>query len=284
MPLGAAVSGLFNLGAGLIGSSATQQSNKVQAQAAAANIENQRLFAKKGIRWRVDDAKKAGIHPLYALGANTTSFSPVSVGHTPDTSMANALAQTGQDVSRAIDATRTHPERIDAFTQSVRDLSLQKMGLENELLGAQIAKIRQTSVPALPSTAPNQWLIDGQGQTAAALAPGLVDDQPLERVVGDPAAPHREPGAITDLGYVRTPGGYMPVMSKDAKERLEEDWPGMLAWNLRNRLMPTLGLNQQRPPDSLLPDGYDFWTYNPIYQEYRPGKYPDWHRRLQNRR
>lgn len=43
-----------------------------------ANIQQQREFAQKGIRWRVSDAKKAGIHPLFALGANTASFSPVA--------------------------------------------------------------------------------------------------------------------------------------------------------------------------------------------------------------
>lgn len=44
------------------------------------NWANQREFAKHGIRWRVEDAIAAGIHPLAALGVNTASGSPVSIG------------------------------------------------------------------------------------------------------------------------------------------------------------------------------------------------------------
>jgi hypothetical protein len=41
-----------------------------------ANKANQQMqydFAQKGIQWKVKDAKKAGIHPLYAMGASTQS-------------------------------------------------------------------------------------------------------------------------------------------------------------------------------------------------------------------
>ena len=41
------------------------------------NIKYQKQFAQHGIRWKVEDAKAAGLHPLYALGANTHSFTPV---------------------------------------------------------------------------------------------------------------------------------------------------------------------------------------------------------------
>lgn len=116
------------------------------------NIELQKQFAQEGIRWKVADAEAAGIHPLYALGAQTSTFSPVSVGgpatggQTPATGMANALAASGQDISRAIQATRTQSEREEAYMKSVRDLQLTNMGLQNELLGAQVAKMRADQV------------------------------------------------------------------------------------------------------------------------------------------
>ena len=51
--------------------------NKAQADQAQANfIKNfnyQDLANKNNIQWRVEDAKKAGLHPLYALGAPTIS-------------------------------------------------------------------------------------------------------------------------------------------------------------------------------------------------------------------
>lgn len=45
----------------------------------SANRENrlmQEKFASQGIRMRVEDAKAAGLHPLFALGANVPSYSP----------------------------------------------------------------------------------------------------------------------------------------------------------------------------------------------------------------
>lgn len=104
----------------------------------------QREFAQSGIQWKVADAKKAGIHPLAALGAQTHSYSPVSVG---GNDFGTGIAAAGQDVSRAIDATRTAPQRSAAVVKTMQDLELTRMGLENELLASQIAKIRVAGHP-----------------------------------------------------------------------------------------------------------------------------------------
>lgn len=40
------------------------------------NAALQREFAQHGIQWKVADAQAAGVHPLYALGGGTPSFSP----------------------------------------------------------------------------------------------------------------------------------------------------------------------------------------------------------------
>lgn len=73
-------------------------------------MDAQREFAQHGIRWKVEDAKAAGLHPLAAMGASGASFSPVMVGDT----YGPAMAQAGQDISRAVEATRTQPERDEA--------------------------------------------------------------------------------------------------------------------------------------------------------------------------
>lgn len=57
-----------------------KRSNESTEAANASNVAYQREFAKHGISWRVADAKRAGIHPLAALGAQTMSFSPSVVG------------------------------------------------------------------------------------------------------------------------------------------------------------------------------------------------------------
>lgn len=227
--------------------------------------EAQKEFAQSGIQWKVQDAKKAGVHPLYALGAQTHSFAPVSTG---SMDLGTGIAAAGQDISRAVHATAPAQTRLDAYETAARALSLEKAGLENEYLRSQIAKVTQTLTPAMP-TPGQRYLVDGQGATT------LVDDTPLKRVVSDPAGAHSEPGAITDTGFARTAGGgYAPVMSFDVKQRLEEDVPGMLFWNVRNRLLPTLGTPwfHQQPPSFAPPDG-DAWYYNPLLQEYRSRRY-----------
>jgi hypothetical protein len=98
---GSIISGVSSLGGALLGA-------KSQESASDKNTQYQKEFAQKGIQWKVEDAKKAGIHPLAALGANTTSYSPSYVGsnHLP-----NALAKTGQDISGAVSRTMNKGQR-----------------------------------------------------------------------------------------------------------------------------------------------------------------------------
>lgn len=51
-----------------------------QAEMFGMNMEMQKEFAQRGIRWRVNDAKAAGINPLFALGAPVQSYTPGPIG------------------------------------------------------------------------------------------------------------------------------------------------------------------------------------------------------------
>lgn len=153
-PLGAAISAGSAIVGGMMNRAQADKSNAIQQAQARDNEKNQREFAQQGIRWRVQDAEAAGIHPLYALGAQTNSFSPVSLGTTTDTSLGSAVASAGQDVSRAMNATRTAPERESAIDKTIQDLTVQNMALKNEALAVQIAKLRNTN-PPLPTLDPS---------------------------------------------------------------------------------------------------------------------------------
>lgn len=145
--------GLFNRDAA---KDAAQEANAVAERNALRNIELQKQFAQEGIRWKVNDAREAGIHPLYALGASTTSFAPVSVGHTSsyDGSMGKAIANAGQDIGRAINAGSTAGERATRYTQTVEALNLERLGLENELLASKIRKENTALPPPFPGAIP----------------------------------------------------------------------------------------------------------------------------------
>lgn len=81
-------------GASLLGGVIGDKSARRESE---RNYQAQREFATHGIRWKVADAKAAGIHPLYALGASTTGFQPV----TGDTgAMGRGVSGAGAAISR----------------------------------------------------------------------------------------------------------------------------------------------------------------------------------------
>lgn len=149
--IGSIISAGANIIGGLMGQSSASKAAEQQAAVARENIEMQKTFAKKGIRWKVEDAKAAGIHPVYALGAPTTSFSPISMSSTADNSLGRGIAAAGSDIGRAMNATRTGSERVDAYTQAAQQLSLEKGALENQLLASQIKRLESQSNPPMPA-------------------------------------------------------------------------------------------------------------------------------------
>lgn len=151
--LGSLFSAGANLVGGFLGKSSADKARESQERANALNAELQREFAQNSIRWRVADARAAGIHPIYALGAPTISASPSYVGATADNSMGAALANAGQDIGRAINATRTTPERVLALKEA--QLRLESLSLDNEVKRASLAsslqRLAQNSNPPMPA-------------------------------------------------------------------------------------------------------------------------------------
>lgn len=62
-----------------------------QMALADRQLKQQQEFARLGVRWRVEDAQAAGLHPLSALGVNPASSQPVSVFPTSSTPTASAI-------------------------------------------------------------------------------------------------------------------------------------------------------------------------------------------------
>lgn len=262
---GSIISAGASLLGGVMNSKSSAKTQRLQMIQAAQDREMQREFAQNGVRWKVDDARAAGIHPLAALGAQTHSFSPINVGLQADHSMGNAVAQMGQDISRGINATRTSEERTDAVTKTAQDLQLKRMGLENALLASQIAKINQ---PGSPPPFPGGTPFTSPKNAKAGLDPDLIKEKPMERTPGDPERLHNEPGAITDSGFSRTAKGWAPVPSKDTQERIEDNMISSLTWALRNQMVPSFGAFSKNQVPFPAPEGKE-WFYHPIRQEYR---------------
>lgn len=199
--LGGIIAGIGGAISGLLGKSAQSEANRVNQENAMRQEALQKEFAQSGIQWKVADAKAAGIHPLYALGANTVSYSPNVVGAVPETGLASAVASSSQDISRAIEATRTAGESATAFQKTAQDLSLTKAGLENELLATQIAKMRGQLGPAMPSLTDKNAIPGQSGARSVTLLDGF--NQPTIASESTQDAVSKEYG---DEGLPQLPG------------------------------------------------------------------------------
>jgi len=232
---------------GLLGKSAADNQSGIQLSS-----------LKSGIQWRVADAQKAGIHPLYALGAQIPTYQPVTQ---PDyAAMGSTL---GQNIDNEISKHYSASGKAAAVMTS---LQVERGQLENELLRQQI---RNLKAPGMPPTLPSPSdvsVIPGQGDAREAVR--LTPNEIVAAAGGDPS---RAAGAIADSQLVRSPsGGYAIVPSKDVKNSVEDMMVPEGLWSLRN--IHILSSPRNKPPLEWLPPYANTWKWNPLVQEWRPGR------------
>jgi hypothetical protein len=248
------------------------------------NLALQKAAMKKGIQWKVADAKKAGIHPLYALGAPAFNPSPVNFGD---------MASAGQDIGRALDAGKTFKGKVDEFTAATQKLQIRRMELENNLLASQVAKSNQ---PGNPPTIPDPGgqdphLISGQGNSAPTVSytSPVVKNIPQKRTAPDPRKPHQDPAAVSDYMWAKTRDGYVRLPSTDAKQQMEDMIIPEMQWSYRNVVKPYF--QEYGPGDvpypapagmvwKMKPDTQEFYLAPIKYRPYpRGNRHPGIHRR-----
>lgn len=168
---------LISAGANLIGGMLNRQSqedfNNKQIGLAHEQMDLQKEFATHGIQWKAQDAIAAGLHPLAALGAQTSSPSPVSVG---GEAPKYDFSSMGQDLSRAAKAAQDLGTRQAVDQQKANKLDLESKQLDNEIKAQTLAsRILSTSRAAgqlgppvpLPRPGPSRTRgIDGRPEFA----------------------------------------------------------------------------------------------------------------------
>lgn len=136
MDFGAALGGLVSGGMSILGGAIGDSQNKRAAATAyereqrSADLawERSKEAAKSNIQWRTEDAKAAGIHPLYALGAAPNMAQPMIAGaEAPRSNMSEAFSQAGQNISTAV-------ARMQTTAQAARNT------MEMKLLESQIGE------------------------------------------------------------------------------------------------------------------------------------------------
>lgn len=234
--------------------------------AQASHEALQREFAQNGIKWRVDDARSAGIHPGLALGAQLAGPSSFVFEGNNRPSIGASLSKVGHSIQRSVDASSTAVER--AHSRTMAALSVENAGLQNQMLRSQIARLNSSQVGPPMADPANP----GVRTFGTSDAHGLIKEEPLARIAGAPGSPHQEAGSVTDLGFSRTATGFAVVPSKDWKDRGEDQFMPEVTWAIRNHLLPSLSPSRygMPPPESWLPEGADGWRFDRLKQEWQP--------------
>lgn len=128
-----------------------EDNRTLQREQQARNEALQREFAQHGIQWRVEDAKAAGLHPVFALSGGGAAYSPTSViGDVPEARYGKALSNMGQNITRAQMATMTPEQRLE------QELRLQLLRSQIDETDARAfatwsEAFKQPSGPGMPS-------------------------------------------------------------------------------------------------------------------------------------
>ncbi len=105
---------LISAGASLLGgNSAKKEANKQR--------KHDFMMANNQIKFRVNDAKRSGVHPLYALGAPSHSPSPINTG-----AMGQAIANAGDAIGRGISSAYEKQLKAKNLENIQADIDLKK--------------------------------------------------------------------------------------------------------------------------------------------------------------
>lgn len=128
--IGAGVSALSSLFGGSMNASAAEKAARQSQKAAAAlnkkNIQAAKTLNQNKVQWLVEDARRAGIHPLAALGSSVsgswaTPTASATGSYDQGSAMGSAIADAGAAIGRGVEG---------ALAETP--------GLQNDLLRSQI--------------------------------------------------------------------------------------------------------------------------------------------------
>ncbi|AXH77386.1 MAG: DNA pilot protein [Microviridae sp.] len=224
-----------------------------QRKANNRNADMQKDFAENGIQRKVADAKAAGIHPLYALGASTPQFSPsYQAGD-----VGGPIAQSGQDISRALMATADSDTRrtSNATAGHMAQLQEEHMSLQNDLLRSQILRSNAQIGPPMPAV--SYPVLPGNVDviTGDSVGPGTVKYTPHEITSGRSDYPFLNPGTVPGgAEYDFGPAGRWILPSNQASQALEDMDLGKYAITAAMNFGPKARLAELQRLESNKPD------------------------------
>lgn len=201
--MGPFIPNLINAGAQIIGANrsddaarrSTAEANEFTAHQANLDRRLQREFAQYGVRWRVADARAAGLHPLAALGIQTNAATPAgqmgqaSSGSAKGDAIRAAGAALAESLARA-DRDKAEVRLLNAqadvteqqYRESVASRATQ--GISNDVSVPEFHDVKNpqftphVKIGAMLDSAP--WISDAQtiedryGELAGALSGAVI--------------------------------------------------------------------------------------------------------------
>lgn len=229
---------------------------------AEREYERQKEFAQMGIRWKAEDTRAAGMHPLAAIGGMGASYSPtITAGAAPEvrpvysrssgSAFGSALSEMGQNLARAQAATQTPIER-EMEGLAIRNAQLRNANLEMELTARAASLMGQPLNPPAPAA------------VGAATAPVTVVPRQVT------ARDARDPGlaAGSAPAYERfqvTPQTSIDVPNQALAEGLEAMPPGTATWMWVNRAYDRAVHGYDKPSASV--PGHE-WQWSVLGQKW----------------
>lgn len=297
-PWGAAIGGILGgIGGGFLGG---DSSSKVAKDLLGRQMDRQEIWMKNQMLWRVEDAKKAGIHPLAAIGSNVTapSVPGVAVGDSGGGDLGSVLASSGQSIGRELSAYMSGVEKDKTI---MRALEIESAELDNTMKREQLNRLRAVGSPpdfpnlginehwpmgiSDPSRYPRGDIIVRPLDQPALQASGLVDVTRPEVMTTIPGMPGTQSGSNPDVQFYQDNQGNWFYNPSEKFKADDMGAPGTIQWFMRNRMLPALPYIGQtrhegvfpRPPKGP-PKGSIGWILNPVTGRMSPA-YPgeQWH-------
>lgn len=232
--LGSIISGIAGLAGGLF------------------NAKKQEEFAKNSITWKAQDAERAGISKIFAMGAPTHSFSPVSTGD---------FSNFGNELDKKMgtgSTGSTTTNKVVGINSEIQRAQLDGLRIDNDIKRAELAsKINIATQPGAGH------LLDRDVKTGP-------DGVSFERKI-EPAgsSPNKSFGVSPEVSMYRTKDGYAPQIPQQLQEAFESDALSRWQWNARNKILPYISMDKYgTAPYPLEKNDTGYWTYSPAFGEY----------------
>lgn len=213
----------------------------------------QREFAQNALQWKAADAEKAGISKIFAMGAPTTSYSPVSVGGLGD-GIAAAGKTLGAGIEGQLGKHSTTSGKVTGIQQAMANVQLEGAKLDNDIKRAELAS--KVAIATQPGAG-------GVMDHGVSVGPGgaVLKKEIAPAGYGSGA---KSWGVSPEIDMYQSPRGFISPEVPQALGEAQESQPMSAAlWFLRNKIMPIYDKSFRTPPHPLPPDMY--WRFNPFF-------------------